>query len=41
MKIYDAWEELKEWLTLQEDDFGLISPTEVLDKIDELEAKYE
>jgi hypothetical protein len=40
MKIYEAWEELADWLSEMFPD-DLLSPKEVLDKIDELEAKYE
>lgn len=43
MKIYDAWEELKEWLE-QEDTKEILAPSSclaVLDKIEELEMKHE
>lgn len=40
MKIYEAWEELADWLANFNPD-DLLSPREVLDKIDELEAKHE
>lgn len=40
MKIYEAWEELADWLAgMNQND--LLSPRDVLDKIDELEAKHE
>ena len=42
MKIYEAWQELYEWLDTHPgypyDDF---TPLEVLNKMDELEAKHE
>jgi len=42
MKIYEAWDELKEWLRETPHDYeGEFQPDTVLYKIEELENKYE
>jgi hypothetical protein len=38
---YDAWEELKSWLILQDGPGAEPAYSDVLDKIEELECKYE
>lgn len=41
MKIYDAWAELKEWLSEQDDSFNDHDIRTVIRKMEELEIKHE